>query len=145
MTAPAIAQDNYFVIPKMEWEGVLKQLAFLEKIQYQKVDIPDVFSLKAVELSHIFDFCYKSNRRYPNLAEERHFARYFLCKNTKLSLKSIALLTNCGDHSTVIHSRDKMKFDVGFYSDVRDRYKAFEQRIFTAIREAIKQGEHEQV
>ena len=128
---------TYYIIPTHEYNKMQKEINRIQRLENRVVHIPNFHKITLQQIKDIFAFCLETKCRETDIVELRHFSRYFLCTNTKLSLNKIKVMTNCSDHSTVIHSRDKTKSDINRYDRVASRYKAFQERIVNEIKNYI--------
>jgi chromosomal replication initiation ATPase DnaA len=128
---------TYYIIPTHEYNKMQKEINRIERLENRIIDTPNLEKITLQQIKDIFAFCLETKCREADIVELRHFSRYFLCTNTKLSLNKIKVITNCLDHSTVIHSRDKTKLDINRYDTIASRYKAFQDRIVNEINNYI--------
>lgn len=132
---------TYCIVSKVEMDALMKEINMIYKREKRAINLPVIAKLTLQELKDVFSYCHETTSRVADVVELRHFARYFLCCNTQMSLKRIGVITNATDHSTVISSRDKIKNDIVNYENVENRYIGFERRIMVDIQNMINRKE----
>lgn len=129
-------EPKYIIVKRQDWLEMTKEIERIHRREKRAINKPAIAAMTNDDIKSIFSFCLESTKRNPDIVEKRHFSRYFLCTNTKYTLKKIGVLTNCKDHSTVIHSRDRTHFNINKYPDTYNAYAVFEDEIMAKI-EAI--------
>lgn len=99
-----IPKQNYLVAP----QKYLPDYDFADRI------INTVTQYKAIDLEVV-----KTKKRTQRIVYVRHLLCYFLANFSTLPLKEIADKIGVGDHTTVIHGRDKIRNLKGVYDDVQ--------------------------
>lgn len=130
---------SFFVVSKTAWNDVMRELEELRRREKRTIDLKIMAEVTLQDLKDVFAFCHETKSRIANVAELRHFARFFLRSNTTMRLKKIAVMTNCRDHTTILHSVNKVSSDIQIYENIERRYTGFELRITNDLQDLINE------